>query len=114
MTKTALLAGLLALVSMGTANAQTATQPAPAAPATAAAPAKQDHGDRGKFRAACAADLTKHCGDIKPIAGATPEQMKEQRSKIRVCLTSHKAQLSADCKAAVDEREASTAAKKKS
>jgi len=114
MTKLTLIASLAALCVSGVAMAQTAPQPSPVAPAPAAtaAPAKQDDAGRSKFRAACGADIAKLCGDIKPVANATPEQMKETRAKMRACLTTNSAKLSADCKSAMTEREAAAAAKK--
>lgn len=120
MTKIALFAGLLAVAASTSAFAQTATAPATApaakpavtAPAATPAPAKTDDAARTKFRAACSADIAKHCGDVKPVANATPEQVKETRGKMRACLTSHKADLSKDCQAVMNEREAAAAAKK--
>ncbi|MEQ1615587.1 MAG: hypothetical protein ABL904_22765, partial [Hyphomicrobiaceae bacterium] len=87
---------------------------APAAPAATATPAvKTDDAARGgKFRAACGADIAKLCGDVKPIANATPDQMKETRTKTRACLTTNTAKLSTECKSAMTEREAAQAAKK--
>lgn len=57
-----------------------------------------------KFRAACKADIAKHCGDV--------ERVKGERGKMRACLHTHKTDLSADCKAAVAERDAAAQAKK--
>lgn len=114
MTKMTLIASLAAVCLSGVAMAQTASQPSPVAPAPAAAvaPAKHDDAARGKFRAACGADIAKLCGDVKPVANATPEQIKENRSKMRACLTTNSAKLSADCKSVMTEREAAAAAKK--
>lgn len=125
MLKTTILATLLAVTTSVAAFAQTAPAPtapakapsvttAPAvAPATAATPAaKTDDAARTKFRAACGADIAKLCGDVKPIANATPDQMKETRTKTRACLTTNTAKLSTECKSAMSEREAAQAAKK--
>ncbi len=124
MLKTTLIAGFVTLATSVAVFAQTAPAPtapakapaaatAPAAPAATATPAaKPDDAARGKFRQACGADITKFCGDIKPVANATPDQMKETRSKMRACLTTNSAKLSTDCKSAMSEREAASAAKK--
>lgn len=121
MIKTTMLATLLAVTTSVAVFAQTAPAPTPpakapaavTAPATAATPAaKPDDAARNKFRAACGADIAKLCGDVKPIANATPDQMKETRTKTRACLTTNTAKLSTECKSAMSEREAAQAAKK--
>jgi hypothetical protein len=117
MTKITVLAALIALSAPVAAFAQSA--PAPAAPgATVAAPtarsepSPEEKAARGKFRDACGVDIAKFCADAAPVANATPDQMKGQRSKIRACLDTNKANLSTACKAVVVEREAAAAAKK--
>jgi phosphate-selective porin len=122
MTKITVLAALIALSAPVAAFAQSAPTPAPApAPttgATAAAPAAktepspEEKAARAKFRAACSADFAKFCADAMPVAGGTPDQVRTQRGKMRACIDTHKAELSADCKAAVVDREAAAAAKK--
>ena len=115
MTKTSLLAAVVALSLPALAFAQTAPAPATAptaAPVTAVAPKAPDNATRSKFRAACGADIAKHCGDAVAAKGATPEETKAQRGKVRACLTTHNAQLSTDCKAALTEIEAKAAQKK--
>jgi hypothetical protein len=116
MTKITVLAALIALSAPVAAFAQSA--PAPAAPGAAAAPAAktepspEEKAARAKFRESCGADIAKFCADAAPVANATPDQMKGQRSKMRACLDTNKANLSTACKAAVVEREAAAAAKK--
>jgi hypothetical protein len=136
MTRITLLAAFVAMSSSVAAFAQTAPAPvAPAAPAVVAPAAKapavttapaaapavakteptaEEKAARAKFRAACGADITKLCGTEAPVANATPEQMKTQRVKVRACLLTNEAKLSADCKTEVTEREAAMKAKKKS
>jgi Cysteine rich repeat len=110
------IAALVLVAGSSFAIAQTAAPAAPANPAaaataapTAAAPAAQPDADRSnpawmKFRAACKADIAKHCGDV--------ERVKGERGKMRACLDTRKTDLSADCKAAVAERDAVAQAKK--
>ena len=102
------------------AIAQTAAPAAPANPAAtataapsvapnAAVPAAQPDTNHSnpvwvKFRTACKADIAKHCGDV--------ERVKGERGKMRACLHTHKTNVSADCKAAVAERDAAAQAKK--
>ena len=110
------IAALILVAGSGLAMAQTAATPAPTAPAaTAVAPAaaapvaaqpeaNQNNPAWQKFRAACAADVAKHCGDV--------ERVKGERGKVRACLDTHKASLSTECSAALAEREAAAKAKK--
>lgn len=114
------IAALVLVAGSSFAIAQTAAPAAPANPAAAATaaptvapnaavPAAQPDTDHSnpvwvKFRAACKADIVKHCGDV--------ERMKGERGKMRACLHTHKTDLSADCKAAVAERDAAAQAKK--
>ncbi len=93
------------------AIAQTA---APAAPATSAAPSENRGGPQDaearvrfeKFRAACGADLDKHCGTIQR------DQTKESRNGLRQCIETHKAKFSTACQTAVTERDAAREARK--
>jgi hypothetical protein len=116
MIRTALAAALMALAVPAAGFAQTA--PAPTAPAATVAPQAKteptaaEKEARAKFRAACSADIAKFCSDAMPVAGAAPDQMKAQRTKMRGCIDTHKADLSATCKAAIVERDAAVAAKK--
>jgi Cysteine rich repeat len=111
------IAALVLVAGSSFAIAQTAAPAAPvttpAAPAivapTAAVPAAQPEAHHNnpvwvKFRAACKADIAKHCGDV--------EKVKGERGKMRACLDTHKADLSADCKSAIVERDAAAQAKK--
>ncbi len=114
------IAALVLVAGSSFAIAQTAAPAAPANPAAAATaapsvapnaavPAAQPDTDHSnpvwaKFRAACKADIAKHCGDV--------ERVKGERGKMRACLHTHKTDLSADCKAAVAERDAAAQAKK--
>ena len=108
------IAALVLVAGSSFAIAQTAAPAAPANPAAAATaapsvapnaavPAAQPDANHSnpvwvKFRAACKADIAKHCGDV--------ERVKGERGKMRACLATHKTDLSADCKAAVAERDA--------
>ena len=114
MIRSTILAAVAVFATASAALAQTVPAPAAKAPAPAATAAqpKHDDGAREKFRQACGGDIAKLCGDAKPVANATPDQMKEARGKLRACLATHKAQLSADCKTAVVVREAAAQAKK--
>ncbi len=113
------IAALILVAGSGLAIAQTAAPTTPAAPAattapaavapSAAAPAVQPDANQNnpvwvKFRAACKADLAKHCGDV--------ERVKGERGKMRACLDTHKAELTADCTSAIVARDAAIAAKK--
>lgn len=106
------IAALVLVAGSSFAIAQTAAPAAPANPAaaaTAAAPAAQPDANHGNpawmtVRNACKADIDKHCGNV--------ERVKGERGKMRACLDTHKADLSADCKAAVAERDAAAQAKK--
>ena len=114
------IAALVLVAGSSFAIAQTAAPAAPANPAAAATaaptvapnaavPAAQPDTDHSnpvwvKFRAACKADIAKHCGDV--------ERVKGERGKMRACLHTHKTDLSAACKAAVAERDAAAQAKK--
>jgi len=114
MNKFALLAAFTALSIPAIALAQSApasVSTMPTAPSATPAPAAPIAA-RGKFRAACAADMTKFCGDVAAISSATPDQKKEQRGKMRACLTTHSADLSGDCKAAITARDLEHTAKK--
>lgn len=105
--RTAIIAGILAVAAAsGAAFAQTAPAPSGASAPAATTSTKPDDGNRAKFRQACGADLAKFCGDAKPAANATPEQMKEARAKTRACLATHQAELSVGCKSVLDERAA--------
>ena len=109
MKNIALIAACAAIIPLN-AFAQSPATPAPTlAPSATAAPSSMTP-DRGKFRAACGADIAKYCGDSSVAANTTPT--KEQRTKVRACLTTHTAELSTDCKAAVIERETESKAKK--
>ena len=107
------IAALILVAGSGLAIAQTAAPAATAVPAavapSAAAPAVQPDANQNnpvwvKFRAACKADLAKHCGDV--------ERVKGERGKMRACLDTHKAELTADCSSAILARDAAVAAKK--
>lgn len=111
MTKFAFAAVLVALSIPAIALAQSAPATAPTAPSATAAPAAPD-AERNKFRAACGTDIQKFCGDVTIDSSTLPDQKREQRGKMRACLTTHNADLSVDCKAAVTAREAEHAAKK--
>ncbi len=98
------------------AKAPAATPAAPAVPVAPAAAAKMTPAPiaaREKFRADCGADIAKLCADATPVKGATPDQGKAQRGKLRACLVTNKAKLSTACNVAVTEREAALTAKKK-
>ena len=113
------IAALVLVAGSSFAIAQTAAPAAPANPAAAATaapsvapnaavPAAQPDANHSnpvwmKFRAACKADIAKHCGDVERVKG---ERVKGERGKMRACLATHKTDLSADCKAAVAERDA--------
>lgn len=119
------IAALVLVAGSSFAIAQTAAPAAPANPAAAATaapsvapnaavPAAQPDANHSnpvwmKFRAACKADIAKHCGDVERVKG---ERVKGERGKMRACLATHKTDLSADCKAAVAERDAAAQAKK--
>ena len=119
------IAALVLVAGSSFAIAQTAAPAAPANPAAAATaapsvapnaavPAAQPDANHCnpvwmKFRAACKADIAKHCGDVERVKG---ERVKGERGKMRACLATHKTDLSADCKAAVAERDAAAQAKK--
>ncbi len=119
LNRTIVAAALFAITIPIAVNAQ---QTAPAAPsATApATPSRQptvaETEARAKFRAACSADIAKFCKDIPPAgqttAATTPDQMKGQRANMRQCLATNAANLSADCKSAVDQRAARETAPK--
>ena len=113
------IAVLILAAGSSLAIAQTAAPTTPATPAattapaasppTAAAPAVQLDANQNnpvwvKFRAACKADIAKHCGDV--------ERVKGERGKMRACLDTHKAELTADCSSAIVARDAAVAAKK--
>jgi hypothetical protein len=113
----------LPMVAVAQTAAPQAAPPTAAAPATSGAPvaAKTDQraeptaeekAVRAKFRAACSADIAKYCGDTQPAADATPDQVKAQRGKLRACLTTNAANVTADCKTAMVEREKAYEAKK--
>ena len=123
------IAALVLVAGSSFAIAQTAAPAAPANPAAAATaapsvapnaavPAAQPDANHSnpvwvKFRAACKADIAKHCGDVERVKGervkgerVKGERVKGERGKMRACLATHKTDLSADCKAAVAERDA--------
>jgi hypothetical protein len=58
----------------------------------------QSSPERGKVRAACAADIQKFCASIERAKGA-----------MRACLDQHQASLSSECNAARAERAAARA-----
>ena len=109
----ATIAALMLMASGTLTMAQTAV-PAPAAPAAspaapvtavpAPAATEQNNPAWVKFRAACKADIAKHCGEV--------ERVKGERGKMRACLETNKASLSSDCIAAIVERDAAVKAKK--
>lgn len=118
MSKLLLAASAFAGFLATSALAQTATAPAtpsapaaaPAAPATPVAQPSGPHDPAAKarferFRAICGADLQKHCGTI--------ERGNDQaRGQMRQCIDTNKAKFSADCQAAVAERDANREARK--
>jgi hypothetical protein len=118
MNRLSVVAMIVALCAPAAGFAQTAPAPAaapaavPPAPVAKAEPSEAEKAARAKFRAACSADVAKFCADAAPVAGATPEQMKGQRSKMRTCMETNKASLSADCKAAIVDRDVAVAARK--
>lgn len=113
MSKIAILAAALTGLAVTSAFAQTATQPtgspaaAPAAvPATGAGPHDPAAKARfEKFRAVCGADIQKHCGSIDRTSDTGRGQMRQ-------CVETNKAKFSADCQAAVAERDANREARK--
>jgi hypothetical protein len=117
---TALLLSAGAQVAMAQTAAPQTTPPtavAPVAPVAAKAdqrsePSAEEKAVRAKFRAACSADIAKFCPEATPAADATPDQVKAARGKTRVCLTTNAANVSADCKTAMVEREKAYEAKK--
>lgn len=111
MSKLALIAAALTGLAVTSAFAQTAAPTTPTtAPAAAATGEKgpQDPASKArfeKFRAVCGADIQKHCGTV--------ERGNEQaRGQMRQCIDTNKAKFSADCQAAVTERDANRDARK--
>lgn len=111
MNKIALIAAFAAAIP-AYALAQSAPPPVSPTPSAATTTSTPDNPERGKFRAACGADIAKYCGGTGSSNVSTPELMKEQRGKVSACLITHTADLSANCKAAVIERDAASKAKK--
>ncbi len=104
-------------IAVSLAAATAALAQSPAAPTTggpAPVAATAEDAGRAKFRAACGADIQKLCAAAVTADAqtATPEMKKEQRGKVRACLTENKAQVSSGCMAYLAEREAAQAAKK--
>lgn len=97
MIRVSKFAAAMVVLTSTSVFAQTAPSATPApAPAATPAPAVQSlpaDGAIGKFRQACAADVQKFC--------ATAEK---GRGKMRACLDSHAADLSAPCQTARAER----------
>lgn len=114
MTKIALIAAALTGLAITSAFAQTAAPPAapaaaaPAATSIPAAPGAQDPAAKArfeKFRAVCGADIQKACGNVDRTTDAGRGQMRQ-------CIETNKAKFSADCQAAVAERDANREARK--
>lgn len=91
-------AGLLALLA--TAHPGLAAERQPAAPASAGSAEASSPSAAGKFTASidrqtirrlCEADLRTHCAGIRPGGG-----------RLMQCARAHEAQLSADCRAALE------------
>jgi hypothetical protein len=117
MTKPAIVtAAILAIAMPAIAFAQSAPAPAmntsTAADATRAAESRDPNLQipRPRFRASCATDIAKHCKDVvlsaPTTAATTPDQLKHQRASLRACLTVHASVLTADCRAAIAEPDA--------
>lgn len=107
--------------SAQTAPAPPAPGPAPSAPGQAgpagptatgeAAPSPEELASRARFRSSCGPFIKSHCANVFSGNAVTPEERRDQRGKVRACLSANKDVLSADCRTALAEREAAAAAR---
>lgn len=115
--KSLIVVSMLASLALPVAaSAQTA--PAPPAPGPAgptatgeAAPSPEELASRARFRSSCGPFIKSHCANVFSGNAVTPEERRDQRGKVRACLSANKDVLSADCRTALAEREAAAAAR---
>jgi hypothetical protein len=98
------ISGSGAVMAQSAAPAVAGSVPQLSAPVAAQTEAKHPNPIWQKYRAACAAELKTHCGDV--------ERIKGERGRMRACLDTHRASLGKECLSALTERDAAAIAKK--